>query len=362
MKKSILRKHLFASMCFLFLMVAFTVVKATDQMLEEGLRPILQFRLRSMHQSQGDVIKVYPGLYDQDEANGYDPNTGGSGGNDFNIFVNKSITIQGVDGSGSPITDANSAVAIVKPKRNLPTFGTSAIFVQADNVTIKGLKVVSDNGPSNATKAIEVAGDNATIQYVYFDLANGDVGIYTGDFHYNPGTNVAHLQSYTYNNNVLRGDQNESGMYIANGAGWPNSSGARLIQNNVFDQLDDALDFAGTTENLGWLLYPVGTATISGNSFSGIARRHLEVWGEYNSLQGYAEPDWCGIMSGNTFDKGAFTWEGTNNCSLSGTPRRWESLLGAGGNFRRIAGIYSLTLTGAGSATTIIQAPAVLSQ
>jgi len=86
----------------------------------------------------GSTVDVYPGTYNQDEANGYNPNTGGAGSNDFNIFVNKSVTIRGVDGSGSPITDYDDVAAHVMAKRNLPTFGPSAIFVQATS-TLTGM-------------------------------------------------------------------------------------------------------------------------------------------------------------------------------------------------------------------------------
>ncbi len=72
----------------------------------------------------GGTVFVYPGTYDQDEANARDPINGGSGSNDFNIFIDKpGMLLEGVDASGNPITDASSVAAYVSAKRALPTFG-----------------------------------------------------------------------------------------------------------------------------------------------------------------------------------------------------------------------------------------------
>ena len=68
-----------------------------------------------------DIITVPPGNYNQDEANGWDPVTGGSGSSDFNIFVNKSVTIRGVTALGAEITSASSVAAYIIPMRNTPS-------------------------------------------------------------------------------------------------------------------------------------------------------------------------------------------------------------------------------------------------
>jgi hypothetical protein len=82
--------------------------------------------------TSGDVINVYPGTYNQDEANGWDPITGGSGSSDFNIFVNKSVTIQGVTAGSVPITNYSGVLAFVIPKRDTPLGNLSTFFIQAN--------------------------------------------------------------------------------------------------------------------------------------------------------------------------------------------------------------------------------------
>src|SRR5271169_2935517 len=84
--------------------------------------------------SNGDTINVYPGTFNQDAAVGFDPSTGGTGSNNFNIFVNKSVVIRGVTALGVPVTDVNSLLAFVVANQDVPDFGADAFFVQADNV------------------------------------------------------------------------------------------------------------------------------------------------------------------------------------------------------------------------------------
>ncbi len=57
-----------------------------------------------------------------------------------------------------------------------------------------------------------------------------------------------------------------------------------------------------------WDVYPVGAATITGNSFSNSDRRHVVAWGSYEGGPGYGDIDWQGIVENNTFDKAAITW------------------------------------------------------
>ncbi|MBX7252164.1 MAG: right-handed parallel beta-helix repeat-containing protein [Candidatus Promineofilum sp.] len=347
----------------------------------------------------GGEVRVLPGTYDQDEKNGVDPVTGGAGGNDFNIFVHKAnITIQGVTAGDVDITTAAGAQAIIKPKRNQPTFGSSAMFIQADGVTVQGVKFAADNGAAYADKIVEIIGNDVTVNAVAFDVTDGAVGIYVSDFSYDAVNNVSTVQDFTFTNGLFT-SANQTGLavQVASGAGWPDNVGTRTISGNTFSNLDDALTFAGAG-SAGWRLYPVGTADITGNTFSQIKRRHVMAWGNYpianpTSL-GYADPDWCGILANNTFDKATFLWEGTTRCP-AGEPRRWDA---ASGNpapydyFRNVAGIYSaiqqygvgkavsgdllevfpgtyveqvtvnktMTLLGHGPATTFIKAPATL--
>ena len=77
--------------------------------------------------SPGDTICVWPGLYNQDQANGRSTDTGGSGPNDFNIFVGKSVTIEGLDSSGNAITTRRRARRRPTRRSSRPIAPTSPI-------------------------------------------------------------------------------------------------------------------------------------------------------------------------------------------------------------------------------------------
>ena len=220
----------------------------------------------------------------------------------------------------------------------------------------------------------------------------GGTGIYISDYHFDPsGGGTSTVTNYSFTDNTFDGDQGESAIYVASGAGWTGPASGRVISGNTFNNMDDAMDFAGPTPEIGWLLYPVGTTTITGNTFSNSGRRQLLVWGTGGPGVGYAAPDWCGIMAGNTFDRAAFTWAGTAECP-SGAPRTWSADDSPNGNFTDIAGLYStiqryainksqagdtvqllpgtydeqlvvgntLTIQGAGQATTTIEGPSTM--
>jgi len=154
----------------------------------------------------GGTVDVYPGTYNQDEANDRDPDTGGAGSSDFNIFVNKALTIQGVDDSGAPITDYDDVAAYVSPKRNTGGGHTDTIFVQADDVTITGLDVTgwTDEGYEN-NKTLESIGDNLTVKYNQLHGMDGAAALYMYDPHFDPDTDTSHVQSYLVEANLLDG-------------------------------------------------------------------------------------------------------------------------------------------------------------
>jgi hypothetical protein len=332
----------------------------------------------------GGVINVYPGTYSRDEANGRDPMTGGAGSNDFNIFVNKDITIQGVDAGGDPITDYDDVAAYVSAKRNLPTFGQSGIFVQADGVTITGLDITGPLTDNN--KNLETNGDDLTVKYCQLHASDGVSAIYISDWNFLAGPPAtSHIQTYRIEGNLLNGGGTWAcGVRIANGAGWTGSAVGRVITGNTFYNNSYGIEFVGPGAD-SWDVYPVGAATITGNAFTVSDKGHVTAWGEYLGAQGYADPDWAGILSGNgnTFDKAAVTW------TSGGQARSWELLP----SFKYVRGIYSgiqryclnraaqagdrvqilpgiyeeqldiaknLTLDGAGEGATIIRSPATL--
>jgi hypothetical protein len=312
----------------------------------------------------GQTVCVYPGIYNTDHATGRDPDTGLTGGpNDFNIFVGANatgVTIEGVDATGTPIASApeglsSSAAPIIQASGVHPVFGSSNVFVQADNVTLRGFEI--DGGPFDIAKSVELVGNGDTVTDDAFtpstgysgagDLAptvlHGGTGIYISDFHFNPaGSGTSTVQTYTFSNNTFDGASKGAGIYVANGAGWTGPASGRVISGNKFSSTDDAIDFAGPTSPIAWLLYPVGAATITGNTFANTTSRQVIAWGTGGPGVGYISPNWCAIISGNTFDHGAFTWQGSTLCP-SGVARTWAEPSGGpgGGDYENVAGLYS---------------------
>ncbi len=284
--------------------------------------------------TQGDTISVYPGTYDQDEANGRDPDTGGSGANDFNIFVDKGLTLQGVDGSGDPITSSAGVLAQVIAKRDLPSFGEDAIFVQADHVTITGLKIVGRVTENN--KTIEVVGDDFVLKDSQVYAMDGVAAVYMDDRHYDAGTDTSHVQAYLIDGNLLDGGGLfGSGLRFSSGAGWSGPVSGRVISNNTFQAVLDGIEFVGPQAD-PWDVYPVGAATITGNNFTAADRRHIIAWGTYAGGLGYGALDWNDILSSNTFDKAVTVRTPADEM------RTWDCPgCGSAGDILNIVGIYS---------------------
>ena len=278
----------------------------------------------------GDVISVYPGIYNQDEANGFNIVTGGAGSSNLNIFVNKSLTIQGVDASGVPITDYNNVAAFVTAKRNTPSGNLSTIFIQADNVTITGLDITGFDDPDYNFKTISVIGDNATIKYCKLHNLDQVANIYVYDPNYNSTTNTSHVQSYRFEANYSdEGGPDNAGIRIGSGAGWTGSSANRIITGNVFTAGTYSVEFVGPGAD-PWDYYPVGAATITANNFSGSVKGSLVAWGKYLGVDGYGTFDWDAIYSGNTFAKAVIVK------TSAGQVRSYSS-----GTIYNIRGIYN---------------------
>ncbi len=276
----------------------------------------------------GGTINVYPGTYNHDEADGWDPVTGGPGANNFNIFVHKAMLIQGIDGGGNPIASYSGIQAFIVAKQDLPDFGSSAIFVQADNVTITGFDVTGWNAGND--KTVEVTGDNFTIKACRLHALDNTSCLYFDDTHFDPVHNVAHVLSYRVDGNLIDGGgPDASGIRISSGPGWTGLVTGRVITANTFNNNQDAIAFVGPGAE-DWDYYPVGAANITANSFSNSARRHVIAWGKYQGVQGYVAPDWSATLAGNTFDKGAVPW------TPGGDDRYWDSA-----PFYYVRGIYS---------------------
>jgi hypothetical protein len=288
--------------------------------------------------TSGDIIDVTPGTYNQDEANSRNQVDGGAGSSDFNIFVDKSVTIQGVDNNGNVITNYDNVLATISPKRQLLNSGhEDTIFVQADNVVISGFTILGWNGGEN-TKTVEVIGNNVVIKNSVINAMDGVSSIYMYDPKYDSGTDSSHLQSYRIEGNLLDGGGAGlygSGIRFSSGAGWSGDVANRVIIGNKFENVMDGIEFVGPQADL-WDVYPVGAATITNNEFTTADRRHVIAWGNYKGNVGYSSLDWNAILTANTFDKSVTVWTPANEM------RTWDCIgCGSTGDIVNIAGIYT---------------------
>lgn len=276
------------------------------------------------------TINVFPGTYDDDEANDFNAVNGGTGTSDFNIFVNKPVTIQGVKSDGTVITDRADISAYVVPKRDTPISNLSTFFVQADNVTISGLDVTAYDDPDYNFKTISVIGNDVTIKDSKLHARDQVSSIYMYDPRYNASTDTSYITSYTITGNELLVEGTyASGIRISSGPGWTGDAINRIIANNLITDGGYGIEFVGPGGD-SWDVYPVGAATISGNTFTNQEKGSVAAWGIYNSMEGYGAIDWDGILATNTFDKAVITK------TAGDTVRFYDS-----GNFKFIRGIYS---------------------
>lgn len=249
----------------------------------------------------GDTINVYPGIYSETAANRgtvKDP----TASYQFGLFINTDgLTIQGVKADGTPIVNHTDAAATVTTNAT-NSFGHSGIFVQANNVTIAGLRIGA-NLPDN-NKTIEVIGDNFTVRNCDFDVAldvDGYGGsVYLNDWRYDTVTAQSYVKQYTIENNRFQHDMN---ITIASGVGMTGDVSTRRITGNTFEfdpaHTATAISFSGAG-GVPWYVYPVGGAVVENNSFQG-GTQYIRARGDYKE----AEFDWAHFWQANTFDKAA---------------------------------------------------------
>jgi hypothetical protein len=284
--------------------------------------------------SAGDTIDVYPGTYDQDEANDRDLLNGGAGTTDLNIFVDKSVTIQGVDEDGNLITNADDVRAFVVPERDTPISNLSTIFVQADDVTITGLDVTAYDDPDYNFKTISVIGDNPAITDCKLHAQDQVSSIYMYDPRYDSDADTSYIQSYRFEENYLdAGGIYASGIRISSGPGWSGDVAGRVISGNTFDLGSYGIEFVGPGGD-PWDVYPIGAATIETNSFTGQDKGSVVAWGKYKDAVGYGDLDWDGVFNDNTFDKSVIV-------KTAGDEVRYYDYTGGPPNFYFVRGIYS---------------------
>jgi len=239
--------------------------------------------------NSGDTINVYPGVYDETASDRYIWNSNGTvGPYQFGLFIDKDdITIQGVDSSGNPITDADDVATEI---RLHPTnaFGHSGMFVQGDDLTVTGLWYY-DADPE-WEKDTEVIGDGFTLKY------SRSREIYINDWRFDNETNTSYVQTYDIEYNKF---YYWAWVSIADGAGYSGDVNGRKILNNDFD--GGAVSFSGTTPAIGWFNYPVGGAIITGNNFHDFDPGYpiyIRARGEYDNSQF----DWASYFNDNTYD------------------------------------------------------------
>lgn len=321
----------------------------------------------------GDIVNVFPGSYNE-TAGGrtlYDL----SGPYQFGLFFGADkpgLVVRGVDAAANPITDW-SAVAASVVTNATNSFGYSGFFVEADGVTISGLRILPNLPYDN--KTIEVIGDAVTVSHCVLDIPEGG-SIYLNDWRYDEGTNTSHLQSYTISGNrMLYG----ASVDLASGAGFSGPVSGRQITGNSFDGGTSywaLVSFNGSNTGVPWFLYSVGGAIITGNSFAS-AEQMIRARGTYDN----AQFDWASYWNGNTFDRAACvgptppgdlrTYSYVSGPYTMNDVRRIGGILqgevtnGAAGDVVLAkAGVYAgqldigknLTLVGAGAGQSIIRA------
>jgi hypothetical protein len=328
----------------------------------------------------GDVIKVYPGNYNETA-----PNSFFNGATyQFGLFFTASksnITVEGCKADGTPVTNTADIAAFITTNAT-NTFGYSGTMVAGDNITLRGLEFGS-NTPSD-DKAIEVVGNGFTIDACRL---TADAPVYIGDYNYNengtPGDfsdDVSSIQSYTISNcHFAVGD-----VYIANGAGWTGATPASVIGRSITGCTFEGwaiINFSGYTPGTAWLNYPTGAATITSNSFINTDpgnTRYVQSWGVVQAQFPYAS-----YWNDNTFPKKTITTTDGNPDNVRGydvspyynlkrignviQPRINYALtgdvilVGAGTYSEQIhVALNNLTIQGSGKTYTFIKSPATL--
>ncbi len=329
--------------------------------------------------SAGGTVRVYPGNYVETAAGRTVTSIGGT--YQFGIFVSDAkagITIQGVTAADADITSASGVLANIKT-HSTSNFGPSNFFIEGDNVTIAGVKILENLDGQN--KTIEVIGDNFTLKNS--EIAEFEGSVYLNDFRYNTSTNTSHVQKYSILNNKFSVGVS---LDIASGAGFSGPVSGRVIQGNSFDLNNDAYDypaisFTGSGSGVPWFVYSVGGAIIKNNDFKNGVSQYIRARGTYNN----AQFNWADYWNLNTFDKAAIvgptppanvrTYSYPNSYGTFTDVRRIGATIQgevdhgiAGDTVLVKSGTYpeqvvinkNLTVTGAGQATTNIVPPATL--
>ena len=205
-----------------------------------------------------------------------------SGNNPLGLLINKSVTLQGVDGAGNLVDTASEDAPVIQSERQ-SGWGTH-FFVTADDVSINGLTLEATptawNGStlSVINKVVEVVGDN-------FILTGSTVGapgevdvassVYVNDRSVPVGTGsnwVSQIQTLTVDGNIVEGS-----VVVANGVGLNGANAPSeliLVVNNQFvnNNADPAyrggIIITGNDDQVAWRNAEVATPVVEGNTFN----------------------------------------------------------------------------------------------
>lgn len=247
----------------------------------------------------GGSVFIYPGNYNEVAVGRYVLGTNGP--HQFGLFIadNKDgVRLIGVDSDGEPIEDYNQVQATITTNAT-NNFGYSGIFIEADNVTIQGLRIGKNTPWDN--KTIEVIGDNFTLKHSHIAVPDGG-SVYINDWRFDNTSQVSHVKSYFIEYNWF---EDGSSVEIASGAGYSGDKENRRIVGNKFTGNEDVLwaliSFNGYGE-VAWFTYPIGGAIVRGNEFSG-STQYIRARSNYDN----AQFDWKAFWEENTFDKAVVT-------------------------------------------------------
>ncbi|TNE64751.1 MAG: filamentous hemagglutinin N-terminal domain-containing protein, partial [Alphaproteobacteria bacterium] len=221
--------------------------------------------------NEGDTIYIAPGTYE--ELTTY-------GSTSLGLFIDTSLTLQGVDADWNKITDWSDVQATIISGAE-SNWGTN-FYVTAAGVSVLGLGFEAAAGsndtesPSNAVnKAFEVTSDGFTIENSVIAAADGynfdgktSTSLYFGD------DGADDLSSFTVNNNRLHG-----GITVTNGAGDSGDVDFVITNNTVTGS--HFLRVRGIVDGVGWLNAAAHMpTTMTGNDVSGVSDFIIQYWGE----------------------------------------------------------------------------------
>jgi hypothetical protein len=245
--------------------------------------------------SAGGEVRVLPGTYNETAPGSAPTSLGGT--YQFGLFFGSAkpgITLMGVTAADVPIANAAATLATINTDAT-NNFGTSGIFVEAANTTIRGVTI----GPnlSGDNKTIEVVADNFTLQYSATAIPDGGA-IYLSEFDPPAGAvSIYHILDNQFTDFTQ--------IAISSGAGQGGPVSGREIKRNIFALGGNpwpSISFNGTggVGGVPWFTKPVGGAIITNNSFSGGGLQYIRARGTYTE----AEFDWHSYWQDNTYDKG----------------------------------------------------------